>query len=285
MSEESIENRKPEPDSAPPQAAGDHLPADESSSILPAVPPARMINEPPAVVSEPAAVLKKKHTLASRWMHWINFPLLGIMIWSGLLIYWADSDAANLHPHQTYRVGIGSWTLFRFFPDAFYTRLGLPFRLAEGMGWHFLFAWLFGINGILYVVYTFVSGEWRELVPNRHSLTEAWQVLLHDLHLRKDCPPVRKYNGAQQIAYTLIILAGGGSLLTGLAMYKPTQLHILTQLLGGYEFARFLHFWLTVSYVLFFVIHVLQVARAGWNNFRSMVTGYELVENTTGTKA
>jgi hypothetical protein len=28
--------------------------------------------------------------------------------------------------------------------------------------------------------------------------------------------------------------------------------------------------------VVFFVIHVLQVLRAGWNNFRGMVTGYEI---------
>jgi thiosulfate reductase cytochrome b subunit len=29
--------------------------------------------------------------------------------------------------------------------------------------------------------------------------------------------------------------------------------------------------------VVFFLVHVLQVVLAGWNNFRSMVTGYELV--------
>jgi len=32
--------------------------------------------------------LEKKHLLAIRWLHWINFPLLFLMIWSGLLIYW-----------------------------------------------------------------------------------------------------------------------------------------------------------------------------------------------------
>jgi thiosulfate reductase cytochrome b subunit len=48
-------------------------------------------------------------------------------------------------------------------------------------------------------------------------------------------------------------------------------------LLGGYEFARFLHFWLTMGYVVFFVIHIAQVALAGWNNFRGMVSGFELV--------
>ncbi len=225
-------------------------------------------------------VLRKKHDLASRWMHWINFPLLGIMIWSGLMIYWADSDPDGAHAHEVYRIGVGSWTLLRFFPDWFYAKLHLPFMLAEGMGWHFFFMWLFAINGLIYVVYTLISGEWRDLVPDRYSLVEAVQVTLHDLHLSKYCPPAKKYNGAQKIAYTAIILAGAGSLVTGVAIYKPTQLHLLTTLLGGYEFARFLHFWLTIGYVVFFVIHVAQVARAGWNNFRSMITGYQLVPST-----
>jgi len=70
---------------------------------------------------------------------------------------------------------------------------------------------------------------------------------------------------------------GFGSLLTGLAIYKPTQLAWLTTLLGGYMVARFEHFALALGYVLFFLIHIAQVVRAGWNNFRAMVSGYELV--------
>ena len=69
---------------------------------------------------------------------------------------------------------------------------------------------------------------------------------------------------------------GGGSLLTGLAIYKPTQLNWLTHLLGGYQWARWEHFWLTMGYVLFFLIHIAQVARAGWGNFRSMLIGYDI---------
>jgi thiosulfate reductase cytochrome b subunit len=70
---------------------------------------------------------------------------------------------------------------------------------------------------------------------------------------------------------------GMGSLLTGLAIYKPTQLHIITALLGGYEMARWFHFWLTLSYVGFFLMHVAQVIHAGWNNFRAMIIGYQIV--------
>jgi thiosulfate reductase cytochrome b subunit len=213
--------------------------------------------------------LVEKHPLAIRWFHWINFPVLALMIWSGLWIYWAN---------DVYRLGWGTTTLFKFFPQSFYQALHLDHKLAQGMSWHFLLMWAFFLNGLLYVLYTFFSGEWRYLLPDRHSLREAGQVLLHDLGLRKTAPPVRKYNGAQRIAYTAVILMGLGSLLTGLAIYKPVQFGWLARLLGGYEVARFQHFVLTIGYVLFFVVHVAQVVRAGWNNFRSMVAGFEIAE-------
>src|SRR5258708_24446946 len=129
--------------------------------------------------------LEAKHPRAIRWVQWINFPLLIIMIWSGLLIYWAND-------------------VYITFPDWFYNWFSIGHRLAEGMAWHFLFMWLFAINGVAYVIYTVVSGEWRYLLPNRNSLREAWQVLLHDLHLSKTKPPRRKFHDAQQIPYTSI---------------------------------------------------------------------------------
>jgi thiosulfate reductase cytochrome b subunit len=134
------------------------------------------------------------------------------------------------------------------------------------------------VNGVLYVLYTLVSGEWRELVPRRGTLREAWRVLLHDLHIRREPLPRKKFNGAQQIAYTSVVLMGAGSLLSGLAIYKPVQLAWLTWLFGGYQGARFVHFWLTMGYVAFFAVHLAQVVRAGWNNFRAMVIGVEVVE-------
>jgi len=212
--------------------------------------------------------LEAKHPVAIRWFHWINFPLLAIMIWSGLLIYWAN---------DVYRIGFGSLTLLRFFPDTFYQALGIGHRLAEGMAWHFLFMWLFAINGLAYMIYTVVSGEWRYLAPNRNSLREAIQVTLYDLRLSKTHPPRLKFNGAQLIAYTSIILMGAGSILTGLAIWKPVQFGWLTAILGGYRAARLEHFVLAWGYVLFFMVHIAQVIRAGWNNLRSMITGYEIV--------
>jgi thiosulfate reductase cytochrome b subunit len=212
--------------------------------------------------------LEAKHPRAIRWMHWVNFPVLTVMIWSGLLIYWAN---------DVYDLRLGRWTLFHFFPDWFYGALGLDHKLAAGMAWHFTFMWFFAVNGVLYVAYTFWSGEWRYLLPNRQTPREAWHVVLHDLGLQKEPLPRAKFNGAQRLAYTGVILMGFGSLVTGLAIYKPTQLAWLTTALGGYQWVRFEHFALLIGYVLFFVVHIAQVIQAGWNNFRAMIAGYELV--------
>src|SRR3954462_10963334 len=100
--------------------------------------------------------IKEKHPLAMRWFHWVNFPVLAVMIWSGLLIYWAS---------DTYNITLFGKTYFRFFPQGFYKAFHIPFRLAEGMSFHFLFMWFFAVNGILHVLYTLLSGEWRYLVP------------------------------------------------------------------------------------------------------------------------
>jgi thiosulfate reductase cytochrome b subunit len=165
-------------------------------------------------------------------------------------------------------------------PAWFVSAFKINNRLSEGMALHFTLMWLFVLNGLAYVLYTAISGEWWYLVPRSPSaLRDAWQVLLHDLHLRKELPAQDKYNAAQQIAYTGIVLMGVGSVITGLAIYKPTQLAWLTALCGGYASARLIHFALTIGYVLFFLVHVLQVALAGWNNFRSMVAGYEWVND------
>jgi len=209
----------------------------------------------------------KKHPLAIRWFHWINFPVLAIMVWSGMLIYWAN---------DVYRLGWGDKTVLRFFPDSFYKALHIPFRLAEGMSLHFLFMWLFAINGLCYILYLIFSGEWRLIFPNKKSFKESILVILHDLHIRRGLPPQKKYNAAQRIAYTGVIFMGFGSLVTGLSIYKPIQFKMLCAMLGGYEWARAEHFILTLLFSLFFVVHIVQVIIAGWNNFSAMITGFEV---------
>lgn len=208
-------------------------------------------------------MIREKHSRALRWLHWINFPLLTLMVWSGILIYWANPAYIPL-------------------PDPVAEALKLDARLAIGIGWHFAIAWVFVVNGLLYLAYLAWSGEWREIVPRRDSFKEALLVTLHDLKLRKEAPPMTgKMNGAQRFAYTGVIVLSAVAVISGVAIWKPVQIGWLTELLGGYEPSRFIHFVCMVLISAFFFVHVAQVIRAGWNNMRAMIAGYEVVENGT----
>ena len=210
------------------------------------------------IMEEKTLSIIEKHSLPLRIFHWLNVPLTCLMIWSGTLIYWANQAYIKI-------------------PAGIAKTLGIEYHLAVGMGWHFFVMWFFALNGFFYLIYLIYSGHWRMLVPHRKSFLEAWPVILHDLKIRKEAPPVTGiYNAAQRIAYTATILMGVGTLITGLAIYKPVQLGWLTFLLGGYEAARLEHFLLTIGFILFIIVHIQQVIKSGWNNFRAMLAGYTI---------
>jgi thiosulfate reductase cytochrome b subunit len=230
------------------------------------------IDDPPTEAVEVDAdelIAKKKHSLALRWMHWINFPVLMVMMWSGMRIYWADL-------RDPYAFGIFGWELFEFWPDGVNGFLELERKLAKGLAFHLVFGWFFVLNGLAYVVYLSRNGNWRYLVPDKQGLRDAHKVVLHDLHIRKDAPPQGKYNPMQQLTYTVVIALAALLVTTGFAIYKPGQLALLEAAFGGYDHARFIHFSVTILLIVFFAVHLLQVARAGWRNFASIITGYRL---------
>jgi len=214
-------------------------------------------------------LLVEKHPLAIRWTHWINFPLLFIMIWSGLIIYWAGSIPDVGEEHHIYRIGWGSWTLVRLFPDGFYRLLRLDHHETRGLAFHALCMGFFVANGLAYLIFLACSGQWRELLPDLDSLR---QLLTAPARRQQE----RKYNPAQRLAYTAVLLMAAGCVFTGIAIWKPTTLPLATALCGGYQSARWLHFWLTMGICGFIAVHLLQVLRAGWNNLRSMIAGVEV---------
>ena len=212
-------------------------------------------------------VAKRKHALVVRLLHWLNFPVLLIMAWSGMRIYWADV-------RDPYVLGIGSWHLLEFWPDSVESALQLDRRLAKGIAFHLVFGWLFVLGGVAWTVHLAVTGGWRRLVPDRRTLRDVPRSLAHDLHLRREAPPQGKYNPVQQVTYALVWVMAAVLVASGFAIYKPVQLSFLVALLGGYGTARFLHFTMTILLLSFLVVHVIQVARSGWANFASMITGY-----------
>ncbi len=205
----------------------------------------------------------EKYSRWVRYTHWLNVPFLFIMIWSGLLIYWANDEYVRM-------------------PQWLAQALFLDHRLAEGLGWHFAIMWFYTFNGVVYSFYLFISGEWREIVPLKRSFRDAIDVVKHDLKLTGELPPQPgKINGAQRFAYTGALVLGVFSVITGIAIYKPVQVQWLTEALGGYRAARLEHFIIMNLFCLFILAHLLQVFRAGWANLRGMIAGFDEVSGSS----
>jgi thiosulfate reductase cytochrome b subunit len=187
-----------------------------------------------------------------RATHWANLVLLVIMAGSGLRILVA-------YPFLGERGAEYAWyPLQGVQPPAALTIGGW---LAGARHWHFAFGWLFVANALVYTIYFFASGEWRERIffPRRDA-RNALATVLHDLHLRKELPPQQGlYNGMQRLSYTGVLAIAPLLVLSGLSMYKPVQLPRLTALLGGYDAARAIHLLVLLALVLFTVVHVAQV--------------------------
>ncbi|RKH13516.1 thiosulfate reductase [Corallococcus sp. CA053C] len=187
-----------------------------------------------------------------RLAHWVNVPLLAILAASGLQILAAYP---RLGPRGR------SYALYPF-QDAVppsWARLGG--WLAGARHWHFAFGWFLALNGVVYVLYLAFSGEWRRrLFLPRRDTRDAVATLAYYLRLRPAPARTGLYNGLQRLAYTMALVMGALSVLSGLVLYKPVQLHALTALFGGYDPARAVHLLLLALLALFTVGHVVLVA-------------------------
>ncbi len=156
--------------------------------------------------------------------------------------------------------------------------------LATGRRWHFFFAWLFVLNGLVYVLYGLASGQlrWRVL-PSMDQIRDFWGSVREHLTLhfpRGD--EAKRYNVIQKLTYFVVIfLLLPLQILTGLAMSPgmDSAFHWLLGLFGGRQSARTLHFLSAHLLVAFLVVHVVMVILSGfWNNMRSMVTGWMVID-------
>ena len=238
----------------------------------------------------------RRHHLLVRWSHWLNVPILLGLILSGLSIYWAspvykhqpDAVTGNSDPIAD----VGIWICahvpglhqYSSPPDWVYNHISLgPGMLAVALRLHWLCAYLFMLNGLVFVVGAAMGGGWRSLLPRRTDLRDATKMFWYYigvpfakltyrawLHPRFNT----KYNALQRAAYFSVPVAGLLSVLTGWAIHKPMQLYWLTAIFGGYDKARIWHFWLMWFFVLFVVPHVILVLADGWDTLRSMIVGW-----------
>jgi thiosulfate reductase cytochrome b subunit len=239
-----------------------------------------------------------KHHWLVRVAHWANVPILSGMIASGLSIYWA----APVYQHLAGQVGgrgdylgdLGSWAVAHLPGQAGYARPDRWFYnhaslgtglLAEALRLHWLFAYLFMVNGVLYVVGLLAGGGYRALLPRFSDLSGgvrmAWYYagFLPARLLKRPWPhpPVTsKYNPLQRLGYFSIPVAGLLAVLSGWVMHKPVQLPWLERLFGNYDTARKVHFWVLWFFVAFLVPHVVLAVADGWDTLRSMVVGWSV---------
>jgi len=219
-----------------------------------------------------AAALKKgvtpvkRHHWIVRLTHWVNTVVLVGMIASGLQIYGAYP---RFGLHGT-RLGVPNPFDYQAFPH--WARLGG--WLAGGLNWHFFLMWPLILNGLLYLVYLLVSGEGKILAFRPSDIPRAIQMQLYYFRLRKDHPPQGKHNALQKGAYSFIVVLGILSVLSGMAIWKPVQLGLLTAMFGGYELTRYWHFVAVWLFTGFIVVHVALVFLVDPASLRAMITGW-----------
>ena len=261
-----------------------------------------------------------RHTGAVRVTHWVNVVCLLVLLMSGLQIFNAhpalylgskstfDDPVMAMRPMQHGDQVMGITTILgwnfnttgvfglAYDQDGTYQIRGFPwavtlpgFRaLALGRRWHFFFAWAFVINGLIYLIYSLVSGHIaRDLAPTareiKHIGSSIWE------HLRLKFPEgeeAKRYNVLQKLAYLFVALVLLPLMLaTGLAMSPGINAGypFLLEILGGRQSARTIHFITASGIVLFVVVHLVMVLISGvWNNLRSMITGRYVIKLPEG---
>ena len=199
---------------------------------------------------QPAAVVAVIHPRWVRNTHWINALAMFMMIGSGWQIYDASPlfDFLNFPP----RLALGGW-------------------LAGALLWHFAAMWLLVVNGIVYVTLGFATGRFhRKLLPIKPRAVV--RDFLAALRGRLSHDDLTVYNSVQRLLYAGVLLAGVVIVLSGLSIWKPVQLKYLTALFGGYDFARYVHFFAMASIVGFLAVHVA-LALIVPKSLRSMIFG------------
>lgn len=172
-----------------------------------------------------------------RIVHWLNALAVVIMVTSGWRIY-------NAAP---------------FFDFTFPNGATLGGWLGGALQWHFAGMWLLLVNGLLYLGLNLTTGRlWRKFFPvGPRGVARDLAAALRGKLSHAD---PRHYNQVQRLAYLFVIADITVLVLSGLVLWKSVQFDTLRTLLGGYEFARRIHFFAMALLVAFVAVHVVMVS-------------------------
>ncbi len=185
-----------------------------------------------------------------RAVHWINAVAMVLMVMSGWQIY----NASPLFGFLTFSrsITLGDW-------------------LGGALLWHFAAMWLLMVNGLVYLALGVATGRFRKkLLPITPAgvISDAKAALTG----RLSHDDLTRYNQVQKLLYAGIIVVGIVIVLSGLSIWKPVQLQWLTALFGGYDAARYVHFFCMAAIVGFLAVHVALAVLVP-KSLRAMVIG------------
>ena len=210
------------------------------------------------------ALTKRTHWVV-RVTHWVNVIALPLMVASGLRIF-------NAYPAFA-RKG-ESFCCYPFAGKPIPAAFTFGGWLAGARHWHFAVMWVLVVNAIVYLAFLYAHGEWRELAPRRGDAHRAWEMIAFYAFARKEHPHQGKHNALQKTAYFAMPIIATVIVLSGIAIWKPVQLHWLTMLFGGYVWARYVHFMAMVLLVVLVLGHIFMVFAVDPYALRSMISGW-----------
>ena len=199
---------------------------------------------------EKAVAKSRSHHPVVRITHWVNAVALVIMVGSGLRIF-------NAYPAFARR-----GETFCCYP---WEHKSIPNKLTFGgwlggaRNWHFAMMWVLVVNGLIYLGFIYLHGEWRDVFPRKSFPRDALAMISYYLFIKKHHPVQGKYNALQRGTYFILPIIGAIAVITGIAIWKPVELQWLTNLMGGYVWARYWHFLAMVALVALSAIHIFMV--------------------------
>lgn len=211
------------------------------------------------------AQLVKRYHWVMRLTHWVNVVAVLLMAGSGLRIF-------NAYPAFA-RKG-ESFCCYPFAGRRVPADLTFGAWLGGARHWHFAGMWLLALNGIAYVVFLALHGDWRHVTPHRGDHRAAWEMIRFYLFARRDHPHQGKHNALQRLTYFAMPILGVVLVASGLAIWKPVTLGWITALFGNYMIARFVHFTAMVLLLALAAVHVFMVFAVDPYALRAMITGW-----------
>ncbi len=217
---------------------------------------------------------KKRHALSTRIWHWANAASLIILFMSGLNIsnahrrlYWGDWGFAAEQ----------AWLEVPRFPG--WATIPGYYSLAAARDWHVLFAFVFAFGLLAFMIAALFNGHMQRDIFAR---AREWRPanILADIreHLKFNfAHGESKYNMLQKIAYAAVLFVLLPLMIfTGMAMSPGMEAAWpwLTDIFGGRQSARSLHFLAAWGLFAFLVLHVVLVLLSGpAKQLKDMVTG------------